>query len=139
MLVLFTHFIKLPAGIVGGPIRLVGNGLTDLIHHIMILKVSCFAYFHYRRSTFVATLEANDDGGLNLPPELMRDAKPHAKFELEVLGDMLILRPAGKNQPFWQKATAQQRAEMFRQWAESPRPPTPDISLESLRRENMYD
>lgn len=87
----------------------------------------------------MATLEANDDGGLNLPAELIGAVKPHAKFELEILGDVLILRPADKERPFWQRATAQQRAEMFRQWAESSRPPTPDISLESMRRENLYD
>ena len=87
----------------------------------------------------MAMLETNDDGGLNLPPELLGAAKPHAKFELEVLGDTLILRPVDKDQPFWRRATAQQRAEMFRQWAEASRPAAPDISLDSLRRENMYD
>ncbi|MGW8256790.1 MAG: hypothetical protein ACWGMZ_04825 [Thermoguttaceae bacterium] len=87
----------------------------------------------------MATLETNDDGGLTLPAELLGAAKPHAKFELEVLGDILILRPADKNKPFWQRATPQQRAEMFRQWAEAPRPPVPELSLESLRRENLYD
>ncbi len=87
----------------------------------------------------MAMLEANDDGGLNLPAELIGAVKPHAKFELEVLGDVLVLRPADKDKPFWQRATPQQRAEKFRQWAESPRPTAPDISLESLRRENLYD
>jgi hypothetical protein len=87
----------------------------------------------------VVTLEANDDGGLNLPAELIGAVKPHAKFELEKLGDTIILRPADKGRPFWQRATPQQRAEMFRKWAEMPRPPVPDISLESLRRENLYD
>lgn len=87
----------------------------------------------------MAMLEANDDGGLNLPPELIGAAKPHAKFELEILGDVLILRPVDKDRPFWRRASAQQRTEAFRQWAESPRSPVPDISLESLRRENLYD
>jgi hypothetical protein len=87
----------------------------------------------------MATLETNDDGGLNVPAELLGAVKPHAKFELEVRGDTLILRRADKNQPFWQRATPQERAEMFRKWAELPRPATPDISLESLRRENLYD
>jgi hypothetical protein len=84
-------------------------------------------------------LEANDDGGLILPAKLIGAVKPHAKFELEIFGDILILRPVDKERPFWQRATAQQRAEKFRQWAETSRPATPDISLESLRRENLYD
>jgi hypothetical protein len=87
----------------------------------------------------MATLETNDDGGLNLPAELLGAVKPHAKFELEILGDTLILRPADEVQSFWQRATAQQRAEMFRQWADSPRPPAPDLSNEALKRENIYD
>jgi hypothetical protein len=87
----------------------------------------------------MAMLEANDDGGLNLPPEALGGVKPHAKFELERLGNILILRPADKERPFWQRASRKQWIEAFKQWAEAPRPPVPNISLESLRRENMYD
>jgi hypothetical protein len=87
----------------------------------------------------MAMLETNDDGGLNLPPELLGTAKPHAKFELEILGDTLILRPVDKVQPFWQQASRQEWIKEFKRWAELPRPTTPDISLEALRRENMYD
>ena len=87
----------------------------------------------------MAMLETSDDGGLHLPPELIGGARPHTKFELEVLGDILVLRPADKDQPFWRGATAQQRAEAFQRWADAPRPPAPDLTDESLRRENIYD
>jgi hypothetical protein len=87
----------------------------------------------------VAMLEANDDGGLSLPAELIGAVKPHAKFELDVVGNVLILRPAEKKRPFWQTASKEEWIKAFRQWAGSPRPPTPEISLESLRRENLYD
>jgi hypothetical protein len=87
----------------------------------------------------VAMLETSDDGGLHLPPELIGGARPHAKFTLEVLGDTLVLRPADKEQPFWQRATAQQRVEAFQRWTHAPRPPAPDLTDESLRRENIYD
>ena len=90
-------------------------------------------------SLIVTMLEANDDGGLRLPPELIGGVRPHAKFELEVLGDILLLRPADRDRPFWRQATAQQRAEAFRRWAKTPRPPAPDLTDESLRRENLYD
>jgi hypothetical protein len=88
---------------------------------------------------FVVTLETNDDGGLFLPPELTGGVKPHAKFELEILGDILLLRPADKGRPFWQQATPQQRADAFQRWANAPRPPAPDLADESLRCENLYD
>jgi hypothetical protein len=91
------------------------------------------------RSLIVTMLETNDDGGLRLPPELIGGVRPHAKFELEVLGDMLLLRPADRERPFWRQATSQQRTEAFRRWAEAPRPPAPDLTDESLRRENLYD
>lgn len=87
----------------------------------------------------MATLETNDDGALYLPPELIGGVRPHAKFELEVVGDLLLLRPLGKEEPFWRRATPQQRAEAFRRWADSPSPPAPDLPDEALRRENLYD
>ncbi len=91
------------------------------------------------RSLVVATLETSDDGGLHLPPELIGAVRPHARFELEVLGDVLLLWPADRDRPFWRRATRQQRADAFKRWAETPRPPTPDLPDESLRRENLYD
>jgi hypothetical protein len=90
-------------------------------------------------SLVVATLETNDDGGLHLPPELIGRVRPHVKFELEVLGDILLLRPADRERPFWRHATSQQRAETFQRWVNAPRPPAPDLADESLRRENLYD
>jgi hypothetical protein len=90
-------------------------------------------------SLIVAMLETNDDGGLRLPPELIGGVRPHAKFELEVLGDILLLRPADRERPFWRQATSQQRVEAFKRWAGAPRPPAPDLTDESLRRENLYE
>jgi hypothetical protein len=84
-------------------------------------------------------LETNDDGALFLPPELIGGAKLHAKFELEVLGDILLLRPADKEQPFWQRASAEERAEAFKRWASAPRPYAPDLPDEAPRRENLDD
>ena len=90
-------------------------------------------------SMAVTTLETSDDGGLRLPPELIGGAMPHVQFELEVLGDIFLLRPADKNRPFWRQATSQQRAEAFQRWARSPRPPAPDLADDSLRRVNLYE
>ena len=84
-------------------------------------------------------LEVSDDGGLHLPSELLAGAQPHAQFELEVLGEIMVLRPAGAEQPFWRQATPGQRAEAFEQWARTSRSDTPDLPAESLRRERIYD
>ncbi len=87
----------------------------------------------------MAIIETSDDGGLHLPPDLIGEARPHAKYELEVVGGGLFLRPAEKDRPFWRFATPQQRAEAFRKWANAARPATPNLTDESLRREHLYD
>ena len=87
----------------------------------------------------MAMLETNDQGALNLPAELIGGARPHAMFELEVVGDLLVLRPVDKDRPCRSQASRQQRAEACRRWADAPRPAAPDLTDESLRRENLYD
>lgn len=90
-------------------------------------------------SLTVPTLETSEDGGLHLPPELIGGVQPHARFELEIVGNMLLLRPADQGQPLCRQGTPQQRAEAFQRWANAPRPAAPDLSDESLRREKLYD
>ena len=87
----------------------------------------------------MAILEVGDDGMLHVPSELLANAKPHARFESETVGNVIVLRPAGLSQPFWRQATPSQRAAVFRQWAESERTPVPDLPVEYLRREHIYD
>jgi hypothetical protein len=84
-------------------------------------------------------LEVSDDGVLRVPGELLAGAQPHAQFELDVLGEVTVLRPAGTARPFWRQATPLERAEAFQQWANTSPPDTPDLSAESLRREGLYD
>lgn len=86
----------------------------------------------------MATLETNEEGALLLPSSILGGAKPHAKFELEVLGDVLMLRPAGQNSDSG-RDTPQQRAEAFRQWTEGARQLAPDLPDDLLRREKFYD
>lgn len=84
-------------------------------------------------------LEVGEDGVLHVPAELLAGAQPHTQFELDVLGNIVMLRPASAERPFWQQATADQRAEAFEQWARTSLPDTPDLPAESLRREGLYD
>jgi hypothetical protein len=84
-------------------------------------------------------LEVGDDGALHVPGELLAGAQPHAQFELDVLGEVMLLRPAGAARPFWQQATPAERAEAFERWAATSPPDTPDLPAESLRREGLYD
>jgi hypothetical protein len=84
-------------------------------------------------------LEISDDGVLHVPGELLAGAQPHAQFELDVLGEVVVLRPAGADRPFWRQATPGERAEAFERWASRSPPDAPDLPAESLRREGLYD
>ncbi|MCX7428413.1 MAG: hypothetical protein NTW96_22640 [Planctomycetia bacterium] len=84
-------------------------------------------------------LEVGDDGVLRVPGEWLAGAGPHARFELDVLGDVAVLRPAGGERPFWRQATPSQRADAFAEWASAALPEAPDLPAESLRREELYD
>lgn len=83
-------------------------------------------------------LEVGRDGMLHVPGELLPGAQPHAQFELDVLGEVAVLRLAGAERPFWRLATPRERAEAFEQWAGASPPGTPDLPAESLRREGIY-
>jgi hypothetical protein len=84
-------------------------------------------------------LEVGDDGVLRVPGELLAGAQPHDRFELDVLGAVALLRPAGIEQDFWRQATPDRRAQVFEQWASTSPPDTPDLPAECLRRESLYD
>ena len=84
-------------------------------------------------------LEVGDDGVLRVPSELLAGAQPHVQFELDVLGEVVVLRRAGAERPFWRQATSGQRAEAFGEWASASPPDTPDLPAEALRREGIYE
>jgi hypothetical protein len=84
-------------------------------------------------------LEISDHGVLHVPGELLAGAQPHAQFELDVLGEVVVLRPVGADRPFWRKATPGERVEAFERWASTSLPDAPDLPAESLRRDGLYD
>jgi hypothetical protein len=50
-----------------------------------------------------------------------------------------VLRPAGRDRPFWRQATPVERGEAFERWASNSLPDVPDLPADSLRREGLYD
>ena len=67
-----------------------------------------------------------------MPAELLTAAKPHTKFVLDVSADLIVLRPADEPEPMWMNPDPAKRAEEFLKYADLPRPPAPDIPLNSL-------
>jgi hypothetical protein len=91
------------------------------------------------RLVAMPVLEVGDDGMLHVPGEFLAGAQPHAQFELDILGNVMLLRPAGVERPLWRQATRAERADAFQRWAETSPPDSPDLPTESLRREGLYD
>ena len=87
----------------------------------------------------IYTLEINDQGTLQIPSDLLPDIQPHTRYQLEIQGDTLILRPQ-KKQPFWQTATPAQRTAKFRAWVtKTKRPVAPTLPDEALSRDTIYN
>jgi hypothetical protein len=84
-------------------------------------------------------LEVGDDGVLHVPGKFLAGAQPHTQYELDLLGEIAVLRPAADKRPFWRQATPDQRAEAFQQWVSTSPPGVPDVPAEALRREALYD
>lgn len=88
------------------------------------------------------TLRADEMGNLHLPPSLLPDPEPLATYRVEDQnGHIVISKESLQNtatEPFWKTATAEERAEAFRQWASKPRPPV-GLSDYAVSRESIYD
>jgi len=87
----------------------------------------------------MSILEIGDDGVLHVPADLLAGAKPHAKYVLDVFGELIVLRPLEQSDLVWKNPDPAQRAEAFRRYAELPRPPAPDVPIEFFDREYLYD
>ncbi|MFZ5828943.1 MAG: hypothetical protein ACOY3P_02605 [Planctomycetota bacterium] len=84
-------------------------------------------------------LEVSADGMLHVPADLLGGAPPHAQFEVDLMGEVAVLRPAGVARPFWLSATPSERAEAFEQWVRASALHAPDLPSEALRREGLYE
>jgi hypothetical protein len=67
-------------------------------------------------------LELSDDGMLHVPGKMLPAAEPHDLFEVERVGNVTLVRPAGPGRPSAREAVA-----AFERWLALPRPDAPDI------------
>ncbi len=87
----------------------------------------------------MAIVERGDDGGLYLPPEMLRQFLPNVAFEVQGAADSVILRAIDQGKAFWQRSTTSERINAIREWVEANRPPAPDLTLEMMSRETIYE
>jgi hypothetical protein len=84
-------------------------------------------------------LEINQQGVLQIPPDMLPYIQPHTRYQVEVRGEILILRPE-QSQPFWQTATPEQRVAKFQEWVtQTRRPVSPVLSDKAISRETIYN
>ncbi len=87
----------------------------------------------------MAIVERGEDGGLYVPPDLLHQFQPHAAFEIQTGADALVLRAIDRGRAFWQRSSTAQRVKAIRDWTEAERPSAPDLTLEMMSRETIYE
>ncbi len=87
----------------------------------------------------MAIVERGDDGGLYVPPDLLTQFQPRAAFEIESDADSIVLRAIDQGRAFWQRLTTAERIKAIQEWAEADRPPAPDLTLEMMSRDSIYE
>jgi hypothetical protein len=87
----------------------------------------------------MAIVERGDDGGLYVPPDLLRQFQPRAAFEIESDADSIVLRAIDQGRAFWQRSSTEERIKAIHEWAEADRPSAPDLTLEMMSRDSIYD
>lgn len=85
-----------------------------------------------------SVIEINQDGTISLPTKIIEAIAPNKRFVVEVQNKTLILHPESQSQPFWAKATPQERADRLLKWTLSHQEEA-NLSDEALSRENIYD
>jgi hypothetical protein len=86
-------------------------------------------------------VEVDAAGEIRLTPDVIGHAAPQERFEVEQVGDRVVLVRMNGNgdKPFWETATPRERAEAFLAWARQKRPPTPPLSDKAISRDSIYD
>ncbi|HEY0548899.1 MAG TPA: hypothetical protein VGF13_04800 [Verrucomicrobiae bacterium] len=86
-----------------------------------------------------AIIRIDPNGTIQLPREILAHVKPNTPYAIHAENARLVLEPATEqDQPFWKTATPQQRAERFRQWANSHKS-GPGLPNSAFGRDSIYD
>lgn len=82
-------------------------------------------------------IEADEDGNILLPGDMIGKTQPHTRYEVNVEGNTVTLRRLEGEEAL--VADAREWIRSFLDWMEQPRPSAPLLPDEALRRESMYD
>jgi hypothetical protein len=84
-------------------------------------------------------IQADQNGALTVPAEVVGPVPPGARYSVEPLGDVVILRrePSDASE-WWETTTPAQRVAWLEDWIGS-LPTSPALPREATRRDSMYD
>jgi len=83
----------------------------------------------------MSIVETHESG---MPPAPVGNT-PSLTYVLDVCDGLTVMRLVEAGEPAWKNPDPVERVKAFLEFAESPRPPAPDIPLEYLDREHIYD
>ena len=82
-------------------------------------------------------VEADSEGAVRLPPDLLPGATPHARYRVEAKNGQVVLSAEEIPEPFWKRATPEHWAVDLREWiaSHSQGPGLPDSAA---KRDSIY-
>jgi hypothetical protein len=86
-----------------------------------------------------AIVHIGANGTIQLPQEILSQVKPGTPYSIRTENTRVILEAVTQEDlPFWKTATPQQRAERFRNWADSHKPGI-GVPNSAFSRDSIYD
>jgi hypothetical protein len=83
-------------------------------------------------------VEVDESGTLRLPATILPQSAPHTRYVASKQGQQVVLSPAENSEPFWKRATPEERAADILRWAAS-HPDGPGLPDSAVSRDGIYD
>jgi hypothetical protein len=83
-------------------------------------------------------IEVDENGTLRVPAAILPQSAPHTRYTASLHGQQVILAPTEAEEPFWKKATPEERAADILRWAAS-HIDGPGLPDKAISRDGIYD
>lgn len=82
-------------------------------------------------------VEVDETGTLRLPASILPESAPRTRYMASVHGGQILLTP-NEGEPFWKRATPEERAKDILAWARSHQS-GPSLPDEAVGRDGIYE
>jgi hypothetical protein len=83
-------------------------------------------------------IEADENGAIHLPAELLPEAKPHNRYRVETTSRQVVVSAEEVVEPLGGPVTPEEKAREFLRWARSHSEPY-GLSDDAVSRDSVYD